>query len=79
MIGLERLGAVSLFFVAANDEASARYTSLWHKKSMLFNYEYGWYGGMILPTLMLFHNLSQFLLLVCFSTGFALNVFISAR
>lgn len=50
------------------------YTSLWHKKSMLFNYSYGWYGMMILPTSMLFHNLSPFLLLACLFTGFALNM-----
>jgi len=49
------------------------YTSLWHKKSMLFNPRYGWYGMMILPTSMLFHNLSPFMLLACFLTGFAIN------
>lgn len=52
------------------------YTSLWHKKSMLFNHNYGWYGTMILPTNMLFHNLSPLLLLGCFFTGFALNAFL---
>ncbi len=52
------------------------YTSLWHKKSMLFNPRYSWYGMMIMPTSMFFHNLSPFLLLACFFAGFVLNMFL---
>lgn len=49
------------------------YTTLWHKKSMIFNPRYGWYGMMILPTSLLFHNLSPFLLIGCLGACFLIN------
>ena len=49
------------------------FTTILHRKSMFFNPKYGWYGMLILPTAMLFPNLSPFLIIGSLVSLFAIN------
>lgn len=52
-------------------------TTAWHKKNMFFKHKYGFYGMLIMPTALLFHQLTPFFVLASLSTLLVLNPLIA--